>query len=482
MSYRCPLCLKLLNEGQRLTRHCTFHPERDETFLCSVEAAPHKFFCPDEVCKSPDQIENGVFLHHEGCQEHNPFWNDEKVDLPGEHRSSQLRLEVDFGTGVFKPILVQHWLISILRTLPEDGPEMWFPLMLLRATGESSGGTQVGHFIELAGATSAGKTILAVQATNPHGYASGFVDANDFTFSRRDSESLRAFHWYVETLHLSSLLRRGNPEVFLPQGTPPGTRNLRAAFIKPSDGRGLPTAGARDWKAHARHVGRRGWRWLGRFMREDVRASFKEMIGEQGFRPYWHTIVFYDNAGEVFENEDLMRDTLDKVAVLVNATELFGGASAGGSEKSIEVAVQRLRRASERKQVAYLVVTQLDRVRAQIGDADWVSVQRLADDLTRVGVDSGPAAKAWARLFPKRPSEARLLLEKWLGPHPTGNRRQLKERLKDVEEIFFVWTEDLPTSYTPTWQQALPRSHGLARFVCRCLDIEWEQINRGDEN
>ncbi|HEY9285112.1 MAG TPA: hypothetical protein VIP46_16790 [Pyrinomonadaceae bacterium] len=517
MSYRCPLCLKPLNERHELTRHCTLHPERDETFDCQPHLLPYKIFCPDADCESPDQIAEGVFLRHAGCEEHNPFWDGRRVDVPGDAHQSRVEFSTDFGTGDFQPIFVQHWLLGRLRNLPGDRPEMWFPLMLLRATGERNGSSRVGRFIELAGARNAGKTILAVQALNPHGYAGGFVDLNDFSFSRRVGEITGyGFRWYVETLHLSSLLSRGVTEIFLPQGTPHGTRNLKVAFFKPAGFGGIDARpSGRGWQERARRVARVAWHGSKRFLKEDVHASFAEIFGSQGFRPYWHTLAFYDKAGEVFEHDDVATDTLDKVAVVVNAAEIFGldadakavrqqaatavleldeeptespeegkarqPAESHLSEKSIEVAVQRLRKAAERKQVCYLVVTQLDRARRQIGEADWGQVVDLADDLSAVGRDRGSLRKAWTKLFPARSSEARALLEKWLSTHPSGNRRQLKERLKDVEEIFFVWTENLPGSYTPARQEALPRSHGLAKFICRCLDVEWGQIDRGDK-
>lgn len=480
MSYRCPLCLKPLDGTQKLHRHCKFHPERDKTFRCHPHRMADDIFCTADDCRGADEIEEGVMLRHVGCEEHNPFWDGAAVSVPGEARETRAPFTVDFNSGTDHSIQVQHWLIGALRDVPPSHPEMWFPLMLLRATAERDGGGRVGRLVELSGAHDAGKTILAVQSTVHLGYTTsaggGDVRINNFIYSRRvGGFAERAFRSFIEVLHLNSLLRRNSRESFLPQGTPLGARNLRVAFIKPA-GVNLD-AGDGTARGHAgrfyRLARRRGWR----FLRDELGKSFGELFGWQHDRPYWHTIAFYDKSGEVDENEDVMTDMLDKVAVVVNAVEVLG--PAGGGKKSVEVAVQRINRAVERKQLCYLVLTQLDRVSSHMDPTDWTAVQRIADDLTEVGRDRGRLAKAWGRLFPRRPSESRALVEKWLAGAPPGNRRQLRDRLKDIEEVFFVWTEGLSTSPVPAPQETLPCSHGLAKFVCRCLEIEWEQIDWG---
>jgi len=488
VSYRCPLCLKPLTERERLTRHCTYHPDRDETFNCYPDALPNKIFCPIVECKSVDEIESGVFLRHVACEETNPFWDGHELKIPGEAHEGRIPVSLDFGTGEEQSLYVQHWLIGVLRDLPQMGAEMWFPLMLLRATGESSGLSTVGRFIELAGARAAGKTVLAVQAMSPHGHAGGYVDVDNYIFTRRlEGVAGRTYRSFLEILHLSNLLQHSDHYLFSPDGTPPGTRNMRVAFYRPTEEFGLRlNDGDRKLTGYLKRMFWLGARSTERFFRVDLHASFKEIFGSQGFHPYWYTLAFYDKSGESEENEDIQRDTLDKVAVVVNAAEIFGikivedrrTGENHATEKSIEVAVQRLKRAAARKQLCYLVVTQLDLVKETIGERDWTTVQRLADGLTDIGKDRGVFRRIWGRLVPPRPSPARRLLEAWLGSEPTGNRRQLKERLKDVEDIFFIWTDNFPTSRTPTKQTSLPTSHGLARFVCRCLDIRWDQIGK----
>lgn len=490
MSYRCPLCLKPLTEKERLTRHCTYHPARDETFNCYAYALPNKIFCPIAECKSVDEIASGVFLRHVGCEETSPFWDGKELNIPGEAHEGRIPVSLDFGTGIERSVYVQHWLIGVLRDLPRMGSEMWFPLMLLRATGESSGLSRVGRFIELAGARAAGKTVLALQAMSPHGHASGHVEVDNFIFTRRPQEGSagRTYRSFLEILHLSNLLQHSNHHLFSPDGTPPGTRNMRVAFYRPTEEFGLQlNDNERNVAGYLKRMFQMGVRATDRFFRVDLHASFKEIFGSQGFRPYWYTLAFYDKSGEAEENEDIMRDTLDKVAVVVNATEIFGIVMTDDpktgekyeKEKSIEVAVQRLRKAVARKQLCYLVITQLDLVKDRISERDWATVERLADGTTDIGRDRGILRRTWCRLVPPRTSTARQLLETWLGPQPTGNRRQLKERLKDVEEIFFVWTDNFPASRTPTKQTSLPTSHGLTKFVCRCLDIRWDQIGKG---
>lgn len=509
MNYRCPLCLKPLDGSQKLARHCKLHPDKGKTFKCYPQQMYSNIFCPVADCRAADEIEDGVMLRHVGCEEENPFWDGTRVSIPGEPGQNLAPVVVDFNTGTDRSIQVQHWLIGALRDVPAGTREMWFPLMLLRATAERDGGERVGRLVELSGAHDAGKTILAVQSMVHLGYSPPGtrhdVRLNNYIYSRRfGSAQERPFRSFVEILHLNSLLRRNSRNIFLPQGTPFGSRNLRVAFIRPAGIR----LGAGDGTARGRVrqllklARRRGLR----FLRDEIGKSFGQLFGADETRRYWYTLAFYDKSGEVDENEDVLTDMLDKVAVVVNAVEIFGGADppprtsgesrqpaelrrAGAApatgapppvgEKSIETAVQRIDRAIERKQLCYLLITQLDRVKGRMGEDDWREVQRIADDLGDVGRDRGRLAKAWGRLFPRRPSPSRALVEKWLGPDSKGNSGQLRERLKDVEDIFFVWTNDLPGSRVPAPQPALPHSHGLAKFVCRCLDIEWEQINWG---
>jgi len=340
----------------------------------------------------------------------------------------------------------------------------------------------------LAGARAAGKTVLALQAMSPHGPAGGYVEVDNFIFTRRlEGVAGRTYRSFLEILHLSNLLQRSDPYLFSPDGTPPGTRNMRVAFYRPANELGVRLDdGDRNLAGYAKRMVRLAVRATDRFFRVDLHASFKEIFGAQGVHPYWYTLAFYDKSGESEEVADIMRDTLDKVAVVVNAVEVFGLKIAEdpitgekyAAEKSIEVAVQRLKRATAQRQVCYLVVTQMDLVKDKVGERDWATVLELADGVNNVGRDRGMFRRSWARLVPPGPSPARRLLEKWIGPQATGNRKQLKERLKDVEEIFFIWTDNFPTSRTPSRQNTLPTSHGLAKFVCRCLNIRWEQIGR----
>jgi hypothetical protein len=459
-----------------------FHPEKDRAFHCTPDNLRRYIFCQERKCRSAEEIENGVLLSHVGCLELNPFWNGTRIEIPGELHESRAIFEVDFNTGVNRNIYVQHWQLGALRSAPSNVKEMWFPQMLLRATAADDAGARVGRLIELAGSRDAGKTILAIQAMNPNGYATpdkkGGVFLNNYIYSRRVGEFKdRSFRSFIEIMHLNSLLRRGIKEIYLPQGTPYGARNLRVAFIKPA---GLfVEPGDGTLKGNVKRLSKIAWRRGRRFIIDDVSKSVLELFGRQVERPYWHTAVFYDKSGEVDENEDVSLDNLEKVAVVVNAAEIFGLRTEGGrvSEKSIEVAVQRINKAVERKQLCYLVVTQLDTVRERIKE-DWEQVQQMADDLGNIGKDRSRFGRVAKSLF-TRHSPSQRLVEKWLGTDPVGNRRQLRERLKDVEDIFFVWTENLPASRTPEWHDKLPTSHGLAKFVCRCLDITWEQINQG---
>jgi hypothetical protein len=452
----------------QITRFCTLHPERTETFYCFPEAMQALVFCTERECRCDNSVDEGVFLRHINCKMRNPFWDERagEVVVPGEADTTRTWATLDFGSGQPKEMWVQHWLVGALRSLPKTDPEMWFPLMLLRATAEMNGKGRTGRLVELVGARESGKTVIAMQAMNYHGYVSinnttDSVDLDNYIFSRNSGNL--SFSIFLETLHLNTLLRRNAKEIFLPRATVNEPGHLKVAFIRPAQN-ASPLALSGQEKSNGLVRSAFSWTFNAlKSLKGEMRVAAGQVL--RGSRPFWYTLALYDTAGEASENEDLMPDlaSVDKVAVVVNAAEIFG-LLLDKSEKSIEVAVQRIARAKKRGQHCDLILTQMDRARSHLTE-DWKRVEEIANDL-----------------YDDRKRESQALLAKWLSKQPDENKILLGKSLKNVKNIFFVWTENLPTKHAPEQQAVQPCSYGLARFICRSLDIKWEHINQRTED
>jgi hypothetical protein len=493
VTYKCPLCLTKLTKREQLARFCTLHKDRPDIFPCVPEAMKTLVFCVERECRCDDSVDEGIFLRHVDCKMRNPFWNESigKVVVPGQPDTTRAQFPLDYGSGTPRPEWVQHWMLGSLRTVPDDAPEMWFPLMMLRATAEKNGRGRTGRLVELAGARESGKTVLAVQAMNHHGYVpasntTDSVDLHNYIFSRNSGEE--TFRIFLETLRLNTLLRLNAKEVYLPRPTLNEPGHLKAVFIRPAPNSHPSTSTEREKSDGLLRVAASLAIGFLRRLTGEVRVAAGQVLS--GDRPFWYTLVLYDTSGEASENEDLMPDlaAVDKVAVVVNAAEIFG-LGVGGSEKSIEVAVQRIARAKKRGQHCDLILTQMDRLkppldtwgqtndsvdlgdrppeqtRSSVSAADWQKIVEVAGDLNT-----------------DRKKESQALLTKWLGEWPNENKVLLRKSLKNVKQIFFVWTENLPQRHVPSEQAAQPYSYGLAKFICRCLDIKWENINQGSDN
>jgi len=497
LSYKCPLCLTPLRNGLSLERYCIKHGIGKE-FNCDPRTLRTEIYCSERGDNCNETTEDGVFFRHVGCSYKNPFWNADKsvVEVPVRAEETSAVYQLDFGLGRDETVIVQHWLLGVLALLPEKVSEMWFPAMLLRATAETSSlWKRVGVLIELAGAKESGKTILAMMSMNQHGYtlvngSSHDIEVRDFIYSSHSNQG--QFLRYVETLHLSTLLRDGQRKgLFLPQGTF-RSRSVKVSFIKPS----------KNWQVPTDDGVEEDLRWPKKFA---LKALFAVPNLVKGFvsqtalvvwqimhaatsYPFWYTVVLYDTAGEANDARDMQRDldAIDKVAIVVNAGEIFGlskkvniaeerkaGEGAEAEEKddiesagaiqdqSIKTACDRIAKGVDRRQKLYLIVTQMDRIKQKIED-DWQRVEVIADSI---------GSKQLNR-------EAKGMLSEWLSRSPAPHADDLKNKLRRVKDVFFVWTEDLPKSLGPERQAKMPRSRGLAKFIFDCLDVKTSQITK----
>jgi len=492
LTHKCPLCLTPLKHGISLERYCLTHNTRKE-FNCDARTLRTEMFCSEDrgdLCN--ETTNHGVFFRHIGCPCQNSFWNRERstIEIPVQPDETSARYQTNFGVGQEVGIQVQHWQLGVLASLPRDISEMWFPAMLLRATAETSAvAKRVGVLVELAGAKESGKTILAMMSMNRQGYSlangsSPEIEIRDYIYSSHINTG--QFHRYVETLHLSTLLRgRQRRGLFLPQGTFRG-RSVKVAFIKPSKNLQVPgdEGIGEDLRWPQRFALKALFaapRLLQSFFSQTSLVAWQIMHAATNY-PFWYTVVLYDTAGEANDAQDLQRelDAIDKVAIVINAGEIFAVApgtnstandevvdgddtEASGSEadQSIKTACERIAKGVDRRQKLYLVVTQLDRIRNQI-QADWPKIEVVVDSI---------GSKKYNRV-------AKEILDRWLQQSSSVHAEDLRQKLRRIKGVFFVWTEDLPQSKRPANQERLPRSRGLAKFICDCLDVQLSQITK----
>lgn len=468
MSYLCPLCLKQLTEEERLIRVCTAHPpkpgEQPPSFPCGDELE-EKMFCPQGgSCNGA--IEIGVFLSHVNCEAKNPFWKNNAVDMPGSEGITFFQLDTEEG-GDQK---VNHWQIRVLRAMPRGVPDMWFPLMLLRAMSEDKRkvrGKRLSALVELAGTTQVGKSVLAMQSMEYDGYVptgeSGrHVDVAGYMFARLMAGQNPRTSQFLANLYLSQLMRLNKAGLFEIPPTKRMPGDIKVAFIAPSKISEEEHADADGPPPPQRETGLFAQVW------ENFKLIVKgtrEAMGRDGTHPFWYTVAFYDAAGEEFLEDSTIplkiERAVDKVAVLVDAAEIFGLVEGD----SISVAKERIRAAKGQNLSTCLVVTKLDLLMDRLPEDEQKAAHKIAEDLKAAH------------------GEARTLLTKWLdrGGRHNPSVNELKNRLDDVERVFFVWTVDLPSKARGGMVQASesqPRSFGLAKFICWCLNIEWKDINQ----
>lgn len=467
MPHKCPLCLKYLDQNEQLVRFCLTH-RTTQQFNC-VDS-PTAMFCPARDGQCNESPDSGVFLRHIGCEAKNPFWDETKnrVELPGDdtttfRHTSTIPHKVSTSNGM-SDVEVFHWEIGMLRTVPSDAEEMWFPLMLLRATTEVNQRKRIGALVELAGTKRVGKTVVAVQAMDSKGYVNNEENGRslilkDYVYSRRPDGAVIAP--MIEMLYLRDIMDRNHGFDPGALGTRPGAGDLKAVFIEP----------ARNAES-TKHFDDGNLKWKAREFGNDIWSQLKDLLGlarqssaTSSSHPFWYTVLFYDTAGELSHrgSQILSRieETVEKAAVFVNALELLDPSyDSSLADSSVTVATRRLKALKGRKNIeCCLVVTHLDLVKDRIAKGDWEKIEQIAR-----AVDANP--------FDDR--ETRKLLITWLRKSKDQNVRNLNTLLKGAK-VFFLWTEGIPTDES-LYKGALTYSFGLARFVCWCLGAQWTDI------
>jgi len=288
-----------------------------------------------------------------------------------------------------------------------------------------------------------------------------------YIFSRLPKGRTAITNPFLGTLYLNNLMRSNRSGLFPIPGTFRMPGDLKVAFIAPSKKSELEEQSPTS--VQPPHVPRSSRGFFGAVkyhvgvMLSGLRDTFKSQSARHSF---WYTVAFYDVAGEAFVVGDGTPDAIeraaDRVAILVDAEEIFGIKTGGDS---IAVANDRIRKANERRLPCCLVMTKLDLVMDRLSPEEQTKVREVAEDLTN-----------------DRTGEARTLLKGWLDQQTDNESvKELKNRLRTIEQVFFVWTENLPTTtsqgvvHTSARQ---PSSYGLVKFICWCLNIRWEDINQ----
>ncbi len=471
MSYKCPLCLIELTEGSELVRACLDHPNINPfriTLHDDEEGLPDDVYCSGGDGRCNNSIYPGVFLRHVGCQAHNPWWDatTQTVNIPGSDSTTTYQFDTAEGP---QNIRVTHWEIGMMRIIPA-AQEMWFPLMLLRATKETlnnQSGQRIGRLVELAGSTQVGKTILAMQSMEYEGYVAEehglgrHLEVKDFMFSRLPPGRTAATNPLLGNLYLSNLMRLNKRGLYRFPATYKLPGDVKAAFIKPAstDRSSLlfVSTGSESWQSRIGEIAKNV---------VDILKGIKEVFWAPRPPGFWYTVILYDIAGEAFilgdPTTDAIERAVDKVAVLVDATEIFDFDKDGDS---VAIANEQIGKAAARGLPHCLIVTKVDLIMEKLSPEDQLNVKKFAEDLSC-----------------DYEEESRELLRSWLSRGTVdANIRQLKNRIDNVDRVFLIWTDNLPTSSdqgTVQTSSVQPRSYGLARFICWCLEIPWTALSR----
>lgn len=500
--YRCPLCLQTINIGDRLIRYCH---QCDE--LRSIEFSPsllaEEATCGNNGCNAAKRLVGGVFFSHWGCSATSPFWKSGGFGIPGELKGESLMLEFDQPIGNQRFI---HWQINLLGRIAELGarisggdgngriaPEgialedlqyMFYPKQLLAAT-ESDKDTRTGYFVALAGVPGAGKTVLAFQALSRRGYlptgSTDQIELQDFIYSEsRDEMTIQPM---LQLLYVRSLMSANKPFAE-PESTLTKSRNLYALFVRRvenstdtiSETIDLPitTSSSRSLVVWSKGIIQRAWSW---FLRVVWMSQSTVKVDADNGVP-WLTLAMYDVAGE----DDLVNDraiehgrsSVDKVALVVDATDLIG-TTAEEDEKLAQTAAN-LRRLLESNKTFCVVLTKMDIFIANV-PRGFKLPPSFGTSRTRSGFykDQVQVKAFLNRLLNTQKKSGRRR------PNYPHNRIDLLNELIKLDEsspIFFV--ENTNLSETPNAEvKNMPVSIGLDSFVCWCLEVDRSDIISG---
>jgi hypothetical protein len=468
--FTCPLCLVTLGQRHWLRLFKIGEAGSDPNEVEDrIDCGDPDFinnilkFSGDDVFVPTDEY--AVYVSHEKCTAANPFWKDDKLEIPGTDSDGERFLATLASDEIAKGFQanLSYWMVKILREtykLGDDYRPMWYPLQLLLATAkEVKHKTRpYGSLVEMASSKSVGKTILTLQILNQELYRNGReVTVRDFFYPNADlaDVGLGKFRekFYSEVFYHS--MWKSTP-VSRPFGTVPSAGDLRAIFIQPVAGEYQPPKADRRANGRVKRSAASAYGMAMDFARDffmikpkeqkerESGLTFEELVRNRKDE-YWSPIIFYDTAGELQETMGMatrsVRELTDKLAICVDAREIFDRYEPLMPEEkltpvnernaSIRHACRRLKErehAPRRRKSTCIIVTKLDLV---LSDEEKQQVKDIAE------AENANADEA-----------ARDLLIKWLAKYPDPDKQNLRARITRerglVEKVFFVWTENLP--------------------------------------
>lgn len=381
---RCPLCLRELKPTDQFRLVCLEHDVSDDG-----KATVHVIDCTDEnlrrlrcqTAKCQADFWSGIFLSHVGCSVKHPWvatgtraaspspvkaprakvtaaWEDDDEEPEPESTPVQPAAAPIVGdvvqmgapdpaytTAALGGETVTHKMISALWRLPKNTPEMWFPLVMLRAMrpGNSTGSAVV----QVSGSTGAGKTVLSLQAQHHFGYrvpGDGHIPRFDLEsfVHMSDTDCLVNAYGYLAAADKLRVEKKPITTRAMLDGIRGALGDVKAVFFK------VPEKAA----GKAQQSGLASWL-----------SVFSSGEKAERARRSWQTLMFFDVPGEMVERQAPILTSISqaahRVAVVINAEDLL----AEGSGETLHVACKelaRLRKAPRARQ-ACIVVTQMTR-------------------------------------------------------------------------------------------------------------------------
>lgn len=425
MLLRCPLCLQKLHPGVNFYRYCPNHAD----FLDPVALSPDDYsgiYCPSPDCRRLPNIQDGIFLLHEGCPCLSPFWNGRSLDV---NRTITIENQP-----------VRHWQLEKLKEIAKlhpTRPEMWFPLIHFRAANELWNGEPLGAAILMSGARNVGKTVLSVMAMCSEYEdlpVERFFHVTPASYDAPAHELLAIFSFLKDLREYQSIKAKISP--------------TGADYIS-----NLKSVCVSLQKAAAGRSGTNVMSTSGFLKRVLVELSGKAEPAERNpadDRPTHAVFSFYDTAGELWQEAGdtgllHLRSEADVLAVVMDATALKRFHVTSEAANSTWVACERLEQFRMHPCRRSLMVTKLDVVESDPAIQPYLEAVRN---------QQAPAEKPKA-----------LLLRCLDRDSPVEKRLAKLIETDPGLDVFFVWTEGLGTDRSAV-------SYGLQDFLASCLDLK----------
>lgn len=469
MAYKCPLCLKMLNQNDELYRFC-YQCETTRIFKFSEINLNNNITCSKKECRKSLKIVEEIFFAHKNCEKINPFWDGSNLNVPPNTNldGNKISLPFQYGEKSF-----QHWQIKLLTKLKEtkstvketaqnvsEIKEMWFPGMLLRATNEKRNGKRIGQIVSLIGTLKAGKTILALQTLDDEGYVSPHskerIELVDYIFSQ--ARRGLAIQPIFDLLRTRSQMKR-NSAFFKPLPTTRENLNLYAVFFKPM----AEPEGNKEKQPKAEKALSWG------FISGAIKDAFKE---EDSSQPFFYTLALYDVAGEDVANEvnhiDKIKQQADKIALVIDSTDLLENNGNPNWGDNLADTLETLRSLKSNPEKPFCVIfTKIDIFFQKLSSINFTDLEGFKKRLFEGN------QKSIKEFLQARQPKIINIVNEHLNPTLGHLFRELLS-LTENNPIFFIETS--PLSENAVEHQTQPLSKGLDTFVCWALEISKSEI------